>query len=150
MTAAFSLVADRWGRRRVLIASALLMAAAGAVFATTNNYLVLLVAAAVGTLSPSGSEVGPFLSIEQAMLPQTTSDETRTKAFSAYNFFGQAVGALGSGAAAVPALLGAEPLQGYRARSNSKLWPTGANHAHLGKLKFYHRSGVRRDSHHIY
>ena len=115
MTAILSWLADRWGRRRVLVIGALLMAAAGVVFATTTNLVVLIVAAVFGTLSPSGSEVGPFLSIEQAMLPQTTSDEARTRAFSAYNVVGQAIGAVGSGAAAVPALLGAEPLTGYRA-----------------------------------
>jgi MFS family permease len=69
----------------------------------------------VGTLSPSGSEVGPFLSIVQAILPQTTSDQDRTKAFSLYNVIGQGVGAIGSAAAALPALLGAEPVDGYRA-----------------------------------
>ena len=36
----------------------------------------------------SGKEVGPFLSIEQAILPQTTSDEQRTVIFSAYNLVG--------------------------------------------------------------
>src|SRR5919201_1572876 len=113
MTALLSWVADRWGRRRVLVIGALLLAAAGVVFATTTDLVVLLVAAVFGTLSPSGSEVGPFLSIEQAMLPQTTSDEHRTRAFSAYNVVGQAIGAVGSGAAAVPALLGVEPATGY-------------------------------------
>ena len=115
MTALLSWVADRWGRRRVLIISALLMAAAGAVFATSTNLVLLLVAAALGTLSPSGSEVGPFLSIEQAMLPQTTADQERTRVFSAYNVVGQGVGAIGSAAAALPALVGAEALDGYRA-----------------------------------
>jgi MFS family permease len=115
MTALLTWVADRWGRRRVLVMSALLMAAAGAVFATSTNVVLLFVAAALGTLSPSGSEIGPFLSIEQAMLPQTTTDQERTRAFSAYNVVGQGLGAIGSGAAAVPALLGAEALEGYRA-----------------------------------
>ena len=114
MTASLSWLADRWGRRRVLVIGALLMAAAGAVFATSTNRIVLIMAAAVGTLSPSGSEVGPFLSIEQAMLPQTTSADDRTKAFSAYNVVGQGIGAAGAAAAAVPALLGAEPVTGYR------------------------------------
>ena len=115
MTAVLSWVADRWGRRRVLVVGAVLMAAAGVVFATATNLLVLMLAAAFGTLSPSGSEVGPFLSIEQAMLPETTGEQDRTRAFSAYNVIGQTVGALGSGAAAMPALLGADPLTGYRA-----------------------------------
>lgn len=115
MTAALSWVADAWGRRRVLVTSALLMAVAGAVFATSSNLVVLLVAAAVGTLSPSGSEVGPFLSIEQAILPRTTRNDQRTIAFADYNFIGQAVGALGSGAAVVPSLLRLDPVSGYRA-----------------------------------
>lgn len=115
MTASLSWLADRWGRRRVLVIGALLMAAAGAVFATSTNLIVLIVAAAIGTMSPSGSEVGPFLSIEQAMLPRTTSADDRTRAFSAYNVAGQGIGATGAAAAAVPALLGAEPLTGYRA-----------------------------------
>lgn len=57
MTATLSWVADRWGRRRVLVIGAVLMAGAGVVFATTTNLIVLLVAAVFGTLSPSGSEV---------------------------------------------------------------------------------------------
>ena len=41
---------------------ALLIALAGAAFALTSNVLVLVAAAAIGTVSPSGSDVGPFLS----------------------------------------------------------------------------------------
>ena len=41
---------------------------AGVVFAGSTAFLVLLVAATLGVLSPSGSEVGPFLPIEQASL----------------------------------------------------------------------------------
>ena len=114
MTATLSWVADRCGRGRVLIVSVLLMALAGIVFATTSDFVLLLVAAAIGTVTPSGSEVGPFLSIQQAMLPQTTRDADRTGAVSAYNVVGQGVGAIGSPATALPALLGAEPMHGYR------------------------------------
>jgi hypothetical protein len=72
------------------------MAIAGAVFALTSNFSVLVAAAALGSVSPSGSEVGPFLSIEQAMLLQTTREERLTVAFADYNVVGSAVGALGS------------------------------------------------------
>src|SRR3954469_12623693 len=58
--------ADRLGRRRTLLAGALLMVAAGAVFAATGTFWVLIVAGTIGVISPSGNEVGPFLSIEQA------------------------------------------------------------------------------------
>src|SRR5438477_4059293 len=59
MTGLLTWVADRFGRRRVLVLGALLMALAGAAFALTANFALLVVAAAVGTISPSGSEVGP-------------------------------------------------------------------------------------------
>lgn len=92
MTIALTAVADRVGRRNVLMVGALLMAAAGAAFATTNVPLLLAVAAIVGTISPSGKEVGPFLSIEQAILPQTTGDERRTGVFAAYNLVASLAG----------------------------------------------------------
>src|SRR5215471_2517756 len=60
--------ADWLGRRRTLIAGAALMTVAGLVFAATRTFWILLVAATVGVISPSGQEVGPFLSIEQASL----------------------------------------------------------------------------------
>ncbi len=60
--------ADRLGRRRMLLAGSVLMALAGVVFALTNNFWLLLVAGTVGVVSPSGNEVGPFLSVEHAAL----------------------------------------------------------------------------------
>ncbi|HLH22004.1 MAG TPA: MFS transporter [Chloroflexota bacterium] len=115
MTIALTAVADRLGRRRVLVVGALLMALAGAVFALTDIALLLGLAAVIGTISPSGKEVGPFLSVEQAVLPQTTDDTHRTSVFAAYNLVGSLAGALGSLAAGVPDLLGVEPFAGYRA-----------------------------------
>src|SRR3954464_11307440 len=60
--------ADRIGRRRMLIAGAMLMAGAGMAFAFTRNVWLLVLAGTIGVISPSGNEVGPFLSIEQAAL----------------------------------------------------------------------------------
>jgi MFS family permease len=114
MTGAFSWVADSWGPRRVLVISALLMAASGAVFATSTNLVVLVVAAALGTLSPSGSEVGPFLHRASDAAADHAAGAA-SKAFSVYNVVGQSVAAFDSGAAASPALVGVEPLAGYRA-----------------------------------
>ena len=67
-----------------------------------------------GTISPSGKEVGPFLSIEQAILPQTTEDQYRTTVFAAYNLVGSLCGALGALAVALPSLISLAPLTGYR------------------------------------
>jgi MFS family permease len=92
--------ADRLGRGRVLIAGAALMAAAGLVFASTDRYWLLLVAGTIGVISPSGNEVGPFLSVEQAALSSVVSDRTRTEVFAWYTLAGSlatAVGALTAG-----------------------------------------------------
>lgn len=89
-------VADRNGRRRMLILGALLMASAGLVFAASRNFAVLLIAATIGVISPSGYEVGPFLSIEQASLAQIVPDERRTQVFAWYNMVGSFATALGA------------------------------------------------------
>src|SRR5246500_3033391 len=73
--------ADRIGRRRMLIVGAVLMAGAGIAFASTKNLLFLIVAGTVGVISPSGHEVGPFLSIEQAALSHVVSPHARTEVF---------------------------------------------------------------------
>jgi MFS family permease len=88
--------ADRAGRRRMLIAGALLMVLAGLVFSATDNYWLLLAAAAIGVISPSGNEIGPFLSIEQAALSQLVPDESRTRVFAWYNLAGSVATACGS------------------------------------------------------
>jgi MFS family permease len=88
--------ADRIGRRRMLIAGALLMVFAGVLFAVTRNFLFLLIAATIGVISPSGYEVGPFLSIEQAALSQIIPDEKRTRVFAWYNLVGSFATALGA------------------------------------------------------
>ncbi len=92
--------ADRLGRRAMLIGGALLMLLAGTVFALAPPFPVLLAAAIVGVISPSGNEVGPFLSIEQAALSHAVSAERRTGVFAWYNLagsFATALGALGGG-----------------------------------------------------
>lgn len=92
--------ADRFGRKRTLLIGALLMLGAGIVFILTNNIIVLIAAAIIGVISPSGNEIGPFLSVEQAGLTNFISNEKRTQVFAWYNLVGSfatATGALASG-----------------------------------------------------
>ena len=114
MTIIITAVADRFGRRALLIVGAVLMALAGSIFALSRDPVLLMIAAVVGTISPSGKEVGPFLSIEQAILPQTTHDQQRTAIFSVYNLVGSFAGAVGALAVAIPFLLSLSPINGYR------------------------------------
>jgi predicted MFS family arabinose efflux permease len=88
--------ADRWGRRRTLLAGALLLALAGAVFALSQDFWVLLAAATVGVVSPAGNEVGPFLAVEQAALSQQVAPERRTSVFAWYALSGSLATAAGS------------------------------------------------------
>lgn len=114
-----TIIADRIGRRRMLMVGAALMIFAGVVFALTNNITLLVVAAIIGTISPSGNEVGPFLAIEQAALPQTTTDKQRTQVFAWYSLLGSIATGLGSLLGGVLAQVlqdvGRTPLESYRA-----------------------------------
>jgi MFS family permease len=95
--------ADRFGRKRTLVLGAALMLGAGAAFVLTQNPLLLALAAIIGVISPSGNEIGPFLSIEQAALSQLVPDARRTQIFAWYNLagsFATAAGALCAGVAA--------------------------------------------------
>jgi MFS family permease len=110
--------ADRMGRRRMLIYGAGLMIMAGVIFSLTGNYILLVVTAIIGVISPSGNEIGPFLSIEQAALSQLLPDEKRTQTFAWYNLVGSfatATGALaGGGLAQLLQSGGYSPLNSYR------------------------------------
>src|SRR3974390_2078336 len=93
--------ADRIGRRRMLVAGAALMAGAGVAFTCTHNFFYLVLAGTIGVISPSGNEVGPFLSIEQAALSHVVAPKTRTEVFAWYTLagsFATAIGALAGGA----------------------------------------------------
>jgi MFS family permease len=107
-------VADRLGRRRMLICGAVLMVFAGGLFALTDNIHLLLIAATLGIISPSGYEVGPFLSIEQASLAHIVPNERRTAVFAWYNL-------VGSCATAVGALVGGGLVQALQSRQISEL-----------------------------
>ena len=111
--------ADRLGRRRMLIIGATLMIMAGVIFSLTGNFILLVVTAIIGVISPSGNEIGPFLSIEQAALSQLLPDEKRTQIFAWYNLVGSfatATGALvGGGLAQLLQGNGYSSLNSYRA-----------------------------------
>lgn len=114
-----TLTADQLGRKRMLILGAILMMFAGGLFASTKNIGLLLIAATLGVISPSGNEVGPFLSIEQAALAQIVPHEQCTRVFAWYNLvglFATAFGALSGGVLIQTLrLIGISTLGSYRA-----------------------------------
>jgi MFS family permease len=111
--------ADRAGRRRMLGLGALLVVLAGSVLCSTTSLALIALAATVGVVSPNGSEIGPFIAIEQSALAQLVGDGRRTRVFAWYNLTGSFAAALGAlaGGALVAALLrgGHGELASYRA-----------------------------------
>jgi len=111
--------ADRFGRRRTLLLGAFLMIGAGVIFIITRNPILLMCTAIIGVISPSGNEIGPFLSVEQAGLTQLIPDRLRTQTFAWYNLsgsFATAIGALTGGwLAQFLQVTGITALNSYRA-----------------------------------
>ena len=102
-----SFYADRIGRKKVLIIYGILMGISGLIFLATNNYIALIAAALIGTINVTGSETGAFLSIEQAILPQTINNiRKRTTIFAVYNTVGTFAMAAGVVLSGLPAIIG--------------------------------------------
>ncbi|EGX88607.1 major facilitator superfamily [Cordyceps militaris CM01] len=90
-----TLIADRFGRRRVLLGGSVLMIFSGLVFVAFENYWVLLLAAVVGVVSATGGDFGPFRSVEESTLSHLTSSSIRADVLSWYvtsSSLGSAVG----------------------------------------------------------
>ncbi|MFL6435503.1 MAG: MFS transporter [Nitrososphaeraceae archaeon] len=84
-----SFYADRIGRRKVLILYSALMSVSGIVFFATSNYMALIISAFIGAVNVTGTETGAFLSVEQAMLPQTINHpKKRNTVYALYNMAG--------------------------------------------------------------
>lgn len=102
---------DRFGRRKAMLVFGLLMAAAGCILAVAPNFPVALAALFLGAASPTGTEVSPFLSIEQSIVAEVAQKGHRTRAFAVYNLLGS-LGASAGALAAVPFMirLGTNPV----------------------------------------
>src|SRR3712207_9130312 len=72
------------------------MAGAGTVFAVTDSFWALLLAALSGTVATAALESGPFVTLEQAIIPQTTPQEHRNRVFGLYNAVAAVAGSLGA------------------------------------------------------
>jgi MFS family permease len=103
LTALLGYVGDRIGRRTAHVGLSLLMAGAGTVFAVTDSFWALLLAALSGTVATAALESGPFVTLEQAIIPQASSPEQRNRVFGLYNAVAAIAGSLGALAAGGPA-----------------------------------------------
>ncbi|GAV53560.1 hypothetical protein ZYGR_0AK00620 [Zygosaccharomyces rouxii] len=88
--------ADVWGRRTVLVYGSVMMLLSGLVFSFSTNFYWLLIFAIFGVISPSSDEVGPFKSIEEAMLAHLTPHNKRPEIYAIHALMGTSGGALGA------------------------------------------------------
>ncbi|MCF8567422.1 MFS transporter [Alicyclobacillus tolerans] len=86
---------DRIGRRRLLwFASALWTGTAFFLFSREPAWLAML--ALFGSISPSGKEVGLFLSVEQTVLARLYAGQSQVNAYAWFNLIGYTSAAIGA------------------------------------------------------
>ncbi|WWC68155.1 uncharacterized protein I206_102078 [Kwoniella pini CBS 10737] len=79
LTVILTLVADRIGRRNILLFGSIMMILSGLIFIYFENYWILLLASVVGIISATGGDFGPFRAIEESILSTTTSKSSKTR-----------------------------------------------------------------------
>jgi len=109
-TVIISFVADRIGRRKTLVFFALTDFVAGSLLLVSTAWWAPVLAGIVGNMTVGAGEVGPFLSLEQAILPRTARADHRTLAFSVYNLVGYGASSAGALLAGLPRYVGYAPL----------------------------------------
>jgi MFS family permease len=114
----FSNVVVTWygnyfGRKRSLLLFSFLMLLSGLILYSTVYFPLMLVALFLGNISTTGTEAGPFQSIETGVLPMLVGEEKRSRAFGVYNLIGYGASSIGALAASLPAYFG-ERLPAFR------------------------------------
>src|SRR2546428_4260981 len=109
-TFVISFLADRIGRRKTLVFFALTDFVAGTLLFVSTDWWAPVLAGIVGNMTVGAGEVGPFLSLEQAILPRTSRSDRRTLAFSVYNLVGYGASSAGALLAGLPRYVGYWPL----------------------------------------
>ena len=97
-------VSRRTGRRAALGVTGALMVASGLAIAYATSYWLIVAGAMTGMLGVGGTDVGPFLPVEQAVLTESVPPANRNRAFGRYSI----TGALASAAGALCAGLGTD------------------------------------------
>lgn len=108
LTLAVGVIAPRFDLRTLLLWGAGVMAATGLAFPAVQHLVLIAIVAFIGTINPSGGDLGMLVPLEHAMLARGASDQERTKVFARYSLIGALTMAAGSLAASIPDLLVAD------------------------------------------
>ena len=93
---------DYLGRKRSLLVFSLLVIVSGVLLSSTIFLPLILLGLFLGNISTTGTEAGPFQSIETGVLPILEPEERRNRAFGVYNFIGYGASSIGAFAASAP------------------------------------------------
>jgi MFS family permease len=102
---ALTYLEPRIGRRRLLLSFSLMTVASGLLLAFAEIPALILLACAIGNISTTGTEAGPFQSIEAGVLPELLNGREAVNAFGTYNMVGYGATAAGALAAGSPGIL---------------------------------------------
>src|SRR5437763_2081493 len=105
LTLIVGLIAPRHDLRPLLMFGAALMAATGIAFPTVEHFVLIALVAFIGTINPSGGDLGVLVPLEHAVLAHSTTDARRTQIFARYSLIGALSTAAGSLAASLPDFL---------------------------------------------
>lgn len=95
----------RVGPGRFLAMFSLLMVASGVVLSVSTSYWVILFALFIGNVSTTGTESGPFQSVEAGVLPGFLPEKRLNRGIGVYNLVGYSASSLGALVASAPAYL---------------------------------------------
>jgi MFS family permease len=102
LTLIVGFIAPRFELRNLFLAGAGLIVLTGLIFPAAETITPILLVAFVGSINPSGGDLGMLVPLEHALLTKETSDRDRTGVFVRYSLIGSLTAALGSLAAALP------------------------------------------------
>jgi MFS family permease len=105
LTLIVGFVAPRYELRSLFLAGAGLIALTGVIFPATETIVPVLLVAFIGSINPSGGDLGMLVPLEHALLTKETADRDRTAVFARYSLIGSLTSAVGSLAAALPEIL---------------------------------------------
>jgi MFS family permease len=102
LTLIVGFIAPRFELRNLFLAGAGLIVLTGLIFPATETVIPILLVAFVGSINPSGGDLGMLVPLEHALLTRETADRDRTGVFAHYSLIGSLTAAAGSLAAALP------------------------------------------------
>lgn len=97
---------SRIGTSRIILAFSFLMFLSGLLFFLEDSFAAIIVAYFIGNISVTGTEAGPFQSVETAIIPNYVGESKSGRAYGLYNVIGYVASSVGAFASSLPSYLG--------------------------------------------